>query len=80
MAGFGGEFLFLVGLGYVLLGPQRMHVTLQKIARLKRDFDAARAQITTQLEAHCGPERGLAEPEPAAEISSPPRRTRDLLP
>ena len=73
MAGFGGEFLFLVGLGYVLLGPQRMHVTLQKIARLKRDFDAARAQITTQLEAHSGR-------EPAAEISSPPRRTRDLLP
>jgi len=49
MPGFGGELLFFVGLGYVLLGPQRMHKLLQQIARAKREFDSARQQINNQL-------------------------------
>ena len=49
MAGFGGELLFFVGLGYVLLGTQRMHKLLQQIARAKREFDSARQQIDNQL-------------------------------
>jgi len=49
MARFGGELLFFVGLGYVLLGPQRMHKLLQQIARAKREFDSARQQIDNQL-------------------------------
>ena len=77
MAGFGGEMLFLVGLGYVLLGPKRMHDVLQRIARAKQDFDKTRAELTEQLEAHCGRERGFAEGEPAAEI---PSGTRDPHP
>lgn len=55
MAGFGGELLFFVGLGYVLLGPQRMHKVLQQIARAKREFNHAqqdiRAQLSTALDA-----------------------------
>jgi len=73
MAGFGGELLFFVGLGYVVLGPQRMQDLLQRIARAKRDFDKTRAELTAQLEAHCGRERGVAEREPAAEIPSAAR-------
>jgi len=49
MAGFGGELLFFVGLGYVLLGPRRMHDVLQHIAQAKRSFDKTRAELTAQL-------------------------------
>ena len=49
MAGFSGELLFFVGLGYVLLGPKRMHDVLQRLARAKRDFDKTRAELTAQL-------------------------------
>ena len=49
MSGFGGELLFFVGLGYVVLGPRRMHEILQRIARAKRAFDKTRAEITGQL-------------------------------
>jgi Sec-independent protein translocase protein TatA len=51
MAGFGGELLFFVALGYVVLGPQRMHELLHRIARAKREFDKTRAELTTQLSA-----------------------------
>jgi Sec-independent protein translocase protein TatA len=48
MTGMSELFLF-AGLGYVLLGPKRMHVVLQQIARAKREFDNARRQIDKQL-------------------------------
>jgi hypothetical protein len=77
MAGFGGELLFFAGLGYVVLGPKRMNDLLQRLARVKREFDKTRAELTSQLEASCGPERGFAERGPAAEILS---ATSDPLP
>jgi len=43
------ELLLFVGLGYVLLGPKRMHAILQHIARAKSDFDRARQEISSQL-------------------------------
>ena len=49
MAGFGTELLLFCGLGYVVLGPQRMHAILQHIARAKAEFEAARRQIQSQL-------------------------------
>ena len=49
MAGFGGELIFFVALGYVVLGPQRMHAILQKIARAKREFDNTREELVSQL-------------------------------
>ena len=73
MAGFGGELLFFVGLGYIILGPKRMHDVLQRIAQAKRDFDKTRAELSAQLEPLCGREPGPAEREPAAEIPSAAR-------
>ena len=49
MAGFGGELVFFVALGYVVLGPQRMRAVLQKIARLKAEFETTRKQLESQL-------------------------------
>ena len=55
MAGFGTEFMLFCGLGYVLLGPKRMHALLQHIARAKREFEktqrALKAELTTRLDA-----------------------------
>jgi Sec-independent protein translocase protein TatA len=50
MAGFGTELLLFVGLGYVVLGPQRMHTIVQHIARTKVEFEKTRQQIKSQLE------------------------------
>ena len=41
--------MLFCGLGYVLLGPKRMHGILQHIARAKRDFEATRAELESQL-------------------------------
>lgn len=49
MAGFGGELLFFVGLGYVVLGPQRMNAVLERLMRAKRDFEKTRAELASQL-------------------------------
>ena len=49
MADFGTELMLFCGLGYVLLGPKRIHAILQHIARAKREFDNARRQIDKQL-------------------------------
>jgi hypothetical protein len=48
MAGFGGELLFFVGLGYVVLGPQRMHGVLQHIARARAEYEKARQELGSQ--------------------------------
>ena len=49
MAGFGTELLLFCGLGYVVLGPKRMHNILQHIARAKTAFEKTRQEITSQL-------------------------------
>jgi Sec-independent protein translocase protein TatA len=49
MAGFGTELIVFCGLGYVLLGPKRMHAVLQHIARAKAEFDKTREAIQSQL-------------------------------
>ena len=49
MAGIGGELILLCGLGYVLLGPKRMHAILQHIARAKLEFDKTRRSLESQL-------------------------------
>jgi Sec-independent protein translocase protein TatA len=50
MAGFGAELLLFCGLGYVVLGPQRMHAIVQHVARAKAEFEKTRQQIKSQLE------------------------------
>jgi hypothetical protein len=49
MAGFGTELLLFCGLGYVVLGPERMHTIVQHIARAKVEFEKTRQQIKSQL-------------------------------
>jgi len=49
MAGFGTELLLFCGLGYVVLGPQRMHAILQHIARAKAEFEKTQHEIKSQL-------------------------------
>ena len=51
MAGFGGELILFCALGYVLLGPKRMHSVLEHIARAKREFDKTRRAVQAQLSA-----------------------------
>ena len=51
MAGLGTEFILFCGLGYVLLGPKRMHAILQHVARAKREFDKTRHAIESQVSA-----------------------------
>jgi hypothetical protein len=56
MAGVGTELLFFVGLGYVVLGPQRTNKLLQQIARAKRDFSQVKQNISSQLSTALEPE------------------------
>jgi hypothetical protein len=49
MAGFGTELLLFCGLGYVVLGPQRMHAIVHHIARAKAEFEKTRRQIESKL-------------------------------
>jgi Sec-independent protein translocase protein TatA len=52
--GFGTELPLLLGLGFVVLGPKRMHAMLRQIARVKAEFDKAsqgiKSQLATELE------------------------------
>jgi Sec-independent protein translocase protein TatA len=52
--GFGTELLFIVMLGFVVLGPKRLQTVLEQVARAKAEFVKAsrdfRSQIAPQLE------------------------------
>jgi Sec-independent protein translocase protein TatA len=52
--GFGTELLFVVLLGFVVLGPKRLHTVLEHVARAKAEFVKAsrdfRSQLAPQLE------------------------------
>ena len=43
------ELVLFCGLGYVVLGPKRMHAIVQHIARAKVQFEKTRQEITSQL-------------------------------
>jgi len=49
MAGFGGELLLFIGLGYLILGPQRMRTILLHIARAKSEFSKTQQEFQSQL-------------------------------
>ena len=49
MSGFGAELLLFCGLGYVILGPRRMHAILQHIARAKAELERTQQQIASHL-------------------------------
>jgi len=49
--GFGTEPPLLVALGFVVLGPKRMHAMLGHVGRAKAEFEKASHGIRSQLAA-----------------------------
>jgi Sec-independent protein translocase protein TatA len=49
--GFGAERPLLFALGFVVLGPKRMHAMLGHVERAKAEFDKASRGIKSQLAA-----------------------------
>jgi Sec-independent protein translocase protein TatA len=49
--GFGTELPLFLALGFVVLGPKRMHAMLGHVARAKAKFESARRGITSQVAA-----------------------------
>ena len=51
---FGSELLMMAGLGFVVLGPKRMHTLLGQVAHLRADFEKAsrnwKREIAVELE------------------------------
>ena len=49
--GFGTEILFILVLGFLLLGPKRLPTILGQLARAKDQFEKASRGLRSQLEA-----------------------------
>lgn len=49
--GFGAGLPLFVALGFLVLGPKRMHAMLGQLARAKAEFDKASRGIKSQLAA-----------------------------
>jgi Sec-independent protein translocase protein TatA len=66
--GFGTEILFMIMLGFLLLGPKRLPTILGHVARVKAQLEKASRSLKSQLEAELETEgrRGKTEaPQPA---------------
>ena len=54
MMGFGAGLPLFVALGFLVLGPKRMHAMLGQLARAKAEFEKAsrglKSQLTAELE------------------------------
>lgn len=48
--GFGTEILFIVALGFLLLGPKRLPTILGHVARAKTQFEKVSRSVGSQLE------------------------------
>ena len=57
----GLELLLGAGLGFLLLGPKRMHELLGHLRRYKAPFDQAKHGIKAQLAAELGSDTGSAD-------------------
>ena len=69
--GFGGEVLFMVALGLVLLGPKRLHVMLRHAARVRAEFQETsrnfQSQLTAELEGSHSPSKNDGSNEMAGD-------------
>jgi len=56
--GFGTEMLLILLLGFVVLGPERLHAMLGHVARAKAELEHAargiKSQLATELDAASG--------------------------
>ncbi len=62
----GIELLFGIGLGFLVLGPKRMHEMLGHLGRAKARFDKASREIKAQLAAELGKETAAGDSPPFA--------------
>ena len=58
---FGSELVLMVGLGFVVLGPKRMHALLGQVARVRSELEKASRGLKSQLSTELH-ESGDAEP------------------
>lgn len=70
---FGTDILLLIALGFVVLGPKRMHKMLHQAVRMKADFDRAARSVKRELE-------GLAQENPKGFSSDSAPLRRELKP
>ena len=47
--GFGTELVLAVGLGFLILGPKRMHSVLAQVVRVKNEFQKMSTGIKKEL-------------------------------
>jgi Sec-independent protein translocase protein TatA len=68
---FGSELVMMAGLGFVVLGPKRMHALLGQVARLRSEVEKAsrgwKSQIAAELEQ---PQSQIAENRQPAGLSA----------
>jgi hypothetical protein len=57
----GLELLLGAGLGFLILGPKRMHEALEHLGRYKAQFDRAKHGIKARLVEELGKDGGPAE-------------------
>ena len=64
--GFGTELLFVLLLGFLILGPKQMHAVLGRVARAKAEVDKIASDLKTQLtaELEATPRTSKREPPP----------------
>ena len=59
--GFGTEILFVLILGLLVLGPERLHTMLAHVARAKAEFENAARGLKAQLAAELDAEPGAGK-------------------
>ena len=55
--GFGTELLFIVMLGFLVIGPKRLPTILGQIARAKAQLENATRKLEAELEVELEPQR-----------------------
>jgi hypothetical protein len=54
----GGEIVFALGLGFVVLGPKRMQTLMAHIARVQAQVQQARRDLADQIAVETDPTEG----------------------
>jgi Sec-independent protein translocase protein TatA len=67
--GFGTEILLIVLLGFVVLGPRRMHAMLGHVARAKAELENAARGIKSQLATELNAASGDGKTDPSHEMA-----------
>jgi Sec-independent protein translocase protein TatA len=66
--GFGTEILFMLMLGLVVLGPQRLHAMLGHVARAKAELEKATLDMKSQLGAELDAAHHKGMPDTSHEL------------